>query len=479
MPGSPASIEKVEAMWMQCKPKRDIKLKDLMKMFRNKDIDVILQHPKNKEVVKLYKANKDIPKGTPVWLLDPCVTVYITTLPGGKKEVISEKEWKDTVTKAHKAMDFALKQYKSTHETMVYRHDLQNKALDEFYITSLFTASWWGEEGREPKKQKAASAAAVKTLEKVVKARDYKRFEAAVRDAETKIKAYGKGIDAYIAQHTGSAGNWETGLTWVKNGGFVIFGALAMTVAAPATAAGTLGYGALVGAGTSAMSSSANEAGRHWSGQNVTFSGSAKTVAKDIVYGGVLGALSAGAAKAIAGPLIGKFAEKLASRQLVSALINRASLSRFWPEMGRRVYERELNALMQSLSKEVADDAAGALIKITPQILDRMCVNVTIKVMSRLGVGTFRKSCEVAYKKHKVEKWTENYLKKNATKLKGNMTDEQVADLMAKDLANDPVAAEVLKMAVRSNAKVIEAELAKEIRKELERQIKANAKGKK
>ena len=152
--------------------------------------------------------------------------------------------------------------------------------------------------------------------------------------------------------------------------------------------------------------------------------------------------------------------------------------SRFWPEMGRRAYERELAALLKSMASGSAN-GAGTAIAITPQVLDRMCVNVSIKVMSRLGVGTFRKSCEAAYKKHKVDKWTENYLKKNATKLKGNMTDEQVAELMAKDLAKDPVAAEALKMAVRANTKVIEAELQKEIRKELERQIKANAKGKK
>ncbi len=459
-------------MWMKYKVKKDITLPDLLKRFRNKDIDVILQHPKNQAAVKAYKARQPIPKGTVVWLLDPGVTVYITTHPNGRKEVLSQKEWKASVAKAHKAMDMALRTYKSMFETMVYRHDLQNKVIDEFPIVSFFTSNWVGSKGDEPVTQKKAAAAAVKKLQSVVKARDYSKFEAAARDADRKVRAYGKGIDEWVAQHTGSAENWETGLTVVRDGAFVVFGALAMTVAAPATGAATLGYGALVGGGTSLMSSSANEAGRHWADPNLKYSDSAAKIAKDVALGSVFGAAGAGLARLISGALAGKFAERLANSQTISRLISRLSSARWFPEMGQRIYQRELSALMKSLSLDAADDITGALLTITPQVLDRMAVNVTIKVLSRGGVGGAKKITQEILKGNKGSAWVRKFFRDNAAKIKGKMSDDQIADLMATELMKDPLAAEAFEALAKGNVKLIEAELTKEIRKELTRKAR-------
>lgn len=451
-------------MWIAHKLKADTPLQDIAKKFRNTDISILLQHPQNKAAARAYKARKPVPKGTVVYLLDPKVTVYIMTTPKGKV-VLSEKDWKKNIAKIHKAMDFALKRFKSTHETIVYRHKLQSDVNDEFPIVSFFCSNWVGDKGDEPKAQKRASKASVDKLTKVVRGRDYKKFEQSCRDAEKKVNAYAKGVDEWVAQLTGSAENWETGLTFVRDGSFVIFGACAMTVAAPATAAATVGYGALVGGGTAFMSSSANEVGRAVAGDDLTLEESGTKIATAVVKGAAFGAAGAGIARVISGALGAKLAEKMASSQMATKLSYRLlSRSPLLPKLSQRVLEREVHALIK-----VSGEGTTYLAKET---LDKMVVNVLVKLMIRSSVGGTSKTLQEVVKGKKGSKWVQAFMQKNATKIKGKMDENKLAEIMAEELIKDPIALEAFEAVVKDNIKKIETELAKEIRKELQRQAK-------
>ena len=455
-------------MWMKVTVKSDIMLLDLMKKHKNTSIEVILKYPKNAAAAKAHKAQKPIPKGTIVWLLDPKAIVFISTLPNGQKEVVTEKQYWESKKKIDKALDVALKQHKLIYETLCYRHRIQNEALDEFWITSQFTASWWGEEGREPKKQLKNATAAYKKLKTVVNARKYSKFKSAVLKCDKAFREYGKGIDSYASQHTGSAENWENFAVVVRDLGFVTVGALAMTVAAPATAAATLGYGTLVGSGTAFLSTSANEAGRHISGQNITFTGSAKRVASEMLQGAILGAVSAGIAKYLSGFVLKHLGKRLLNPTAISKLIS--GESKFFSSLGKRAFERESEALIKTLSKGTNEKIAREMLQRmwSEQIFKKVVSNVTVKLSTRFFVGGSVKLLRV----YGLDAFIESYIKENASNIKGGTDDNKIAEDIAKKFGKDPKAKEMMKKVLKVNEKEIEKEVGKEMRKEMERRIK-------
>ena len=138
--------------------------------------------------------------------------------------------------------------------------------------------------------------------------------------------------------------------------------------------------------------------------------------------------------------------------------------------------------LMNTLTKKLGADITRASVAITPQVLDRMAVNVTIKLISRAGVGGTKKFVEELLKGSKGSAWVQKFFRDNATKVKGKMNESQIAELMASELIKDPLAMEAFEAMVKGNVKKIEAELEIVVRKELgrrAREIEKKAKKKK
>ncbi|MEW9922092.1 hypothetical protein AB2B41_21000 [Marimonas sp. MJW-29] len=450
-------------MWVSCKLKADRTLEDIAKEYRNTDIGVLLKHPKNKIAAKSCKAKQPVPKGSVVWLLDPKAKCYPVKTPKGI-EIYNEKEWKACQQQNAKSMDKTFRRVKMAHDNIAYRHDLQLEVNAEFPFVAFFSSNWVGSEGNEPTSERKASANAVAKLEKVVRARNMAVFEGAYADAKRKIEIYQRALQGWIKQLTGSAENWETGLTVVKETSFWIFGASAMTVAAPATGLAAVGYGALVGGGTKFMASTANEVGRALSGSEVNMSHSSKKVLLDVVNGAAFGGFTAGLGRLVSRSLLDKFAAKLIDKRLVVKLGNQfLKRCSWWSKLTDRVYFVAMNSAKKQVAKEFTGRAAKEvpiMLKGVPtRIFDHMAADVLVKFVTRLGLGGIRKAIDLAFLNDLIAKKAKDWAREEGLKMKGKATEEQIAKKMAEDLADGPMLDSIFEHIVRNN----QAAIAKEI----------------
>jgi hypothetical protein len=451
-------------MWLQYKLKKDRPFEEVAKEFNNKDVAFVLKHPKNGVAAKCVKSKQPVPAGTVVWLLDPRVTVYIMTTPKGKV-ALTEKEWKDNLKKINTAMDKVLRRFELRLDNLLGRHEGQRKVNEEFPIVSFFCSNWVGSKGNEPTKTRKDAQAAVRKLKSIVGARDYKNFEAAVRKAETAVNAYSKELYEWIEQLIGSGENWVTGLSVTRDASFAVFGACAMTVAAPATMTATLGWGATVGGGTAFMSSSANEVGKVVAGDDVKLGTSVKNIALAVAKGAAFGAAGAGITRLISGAIAGKVAEKMASSSVLQKMASRlVSRSPLIPKLSQRLVQAEIEAIRKASGKVV--------IEITPAVMDKMAINALTKVVLRTGTGSTSKTLQAVISGGKGSSWMEAFFKKNAQKI-ATMSEKEAAEFFAAELMKDPLALDAFEAIIKDNIKVYEAEFSAVVRKELERQAKA------
>lgn len=465
-------------MWMKQKTSKEIPFEEFARKHKNTKFDALLDFPANKEVAKLYRAKKPLPKGTVVWLLDPKVTVYITTLPGGKKHVSSAKEYKAAVAKIHKMMDFALKTYETYLETMDFRVNEMQKAYDKHYIVSFFTSNWVGSKGDRPDKQAKASAAAVRRLRAVVTGRDYANFEAATKAAHKAAMAYRQGIDDWINQHSGSSENFEMALTVVRDGGFMTVGVLAMTVAAPATALGTAGYAAAIGGGTSVLQSSADATGRFVAGDKLTFKGTAEKILLDGAKGagwGLVGAgLSAGLAKFVTGPLASAAAKRFGSSGFVKAMLGRITGSKWYVQFYRRVFQKELEAFEKEAVKALAagtygpaNEVTGAFIKAAREKAFQQFQKATLTVLTGEASKTIIKVFQEVMTGPKGSTYLRYFMSKKAPNITGKVSEKQLAGIIAEDLSKDDVAQSIFEEIVSRSLDQIAEKASADIRAEL------------
>lgn len=470
-------------MWMKQKTAKDIPLEEFAKKFKNSDIGILLEHPANKEVARLYRSKKPLPKGTVVWLLDPKVTVYVTTLPGGKKQISSAKEYKAAVAKIHKMMDFALKTYEAYLDTMDFRVNELQKAYDKHYIVTFFTSNWVGSKGDKPVSQARASAAAVRKLRAVVTGRDYAKFEGAVKAAHKAAMAYRQGIDEWANQHSGSSENFEMALTVVRDGGFLTVGVLAMTVAAPATGAATAGYAALIGGTTSTLQSSADAAGRAIAGEKLTFKDTAAKVLLDGAKGagwGLVGAgLSAGLAKFVTGPLASAAAKRFGSSGFVKAMIGRITGSNWYVQFYRRVFQKELEAFEKEAVKAIAagtygpaNEVTGAFIKAARDKAFKKFIDATLDVLTGEAADIIVKVFQEIMTGPKGSTYLKYFMSKKAPNINGKVSEKQLADIIASDLTKDAVATSIFEEIVKRSLDRVSAKASADIKGELKQAAK-------
>ena len=455
-------------MWIAYKVPSDMSLEDIAKKTRNTGLKAILTHPKNKAIAALYRQGQRIPKGTVVWVLDAKAKVYKVVV-NGKTVYLTEAEYKKQISEHNKVMDFAEKQYRLTYNTVVWRQNDRRKLNAKHWAVSSLTASWWGETGREPVKQQKAALAAYKQLATVVKSRDYARFAKAQQGAANAINAYAKGMDEWEAQHNGSAGNWITGVTVVRDASFITFGALAMTVAAPATVLGTVAAGAGVGGGTAVLKSGANEAGRVVAGQKVEFKDSAKKVMIDGFKGAIIGATSAGIAKWIGGFVAPKIAARLTTSKPATEFAARfVGKSPIFKRLSARIIGKETEALVKKLGMEAVSD-------IPQTALDRIGNQVIGKLLTRISVGSVVTVVDKYLLTPAAAKAMKAYMIANASSLI-NANSSQIGDSVAKGLDVHWIQTAIYEELLDGNKALLEKELSVAIRADLQARGKAKAK---
>ncbi|WP_264214736.1 LysM peptidoglycan-binding domain-containing protein [Leisingera thetidis] len=438
-------------MWIQHKVKEGETLEDIAKKYKVKDLKVLLQHPKNKPAAAAYRKKQPLKKGMVVHTPDPKAKCYVMKV-GNKQYPLSEKEWKQSTAALNRAMDLSLKRMKRELDSAKYRHKMQNDLDDEHFIISFLIRS-----GDGPVALQAMANGAVANLEKTVKRRDYKHFEFSMKLAEKQINMYRTGLGNWLSDVVGTAEGWKTGLSLVRDINFVIFGAAAMTLAAPATAVATVAWGTGIGAGTAVVAESANQIGKVIAGDPVTNKSSAKAIGKAMLRGGIAGGAGATIARFISGYVAPKLAEYILRNRVAARLATRLiSKSPLIPKLTDRLLEQEIKALGENVVK-----------RFSSQAYKELASKVLVKLFVRSGVSGTSKILQKILLSDSSRRPVHVYLEQNATTLKGKMDQKKLGERIAKLLQRDPVTDMAFETFCRSNVKKIEGELRAEVRKGL------------
>jgi hypothetical protein len=457
-------------MWIQHKVKNDgEKLEEIAKQYKIKDIKPLLQYRDNKKVAELHKKKKPLTKGMVVYVLDPNAKCYVAK-DGSKEVLLTEDQWKDATAALNKAMDKVAKGMRREFDSTQGRHFAQNDVNVEFPIVAFLSSNWVGGKGNEPTTTRRSAKAAVEKLEKVAAQHNYKDFEASVKEAERALNAYRAELGDWLEQLTGSAGNWATGLRVTSIVSFTIFGAAASTVAAPATLVGTIAVGAGVGAGSSFLQSGANEIGEVYAGGKADGIASLKTIAGDMVEGAAWGAAGSVVSRFIGNLVAPKLAEKMVTSPVATKFASKLvySQSSTFPKLTQRLVERELAKAGVNLANGTIFMPLDKAIKMA----NDLAAQVTIKFFVRLGTGGVRRTLQEVLDSSSNGQPVHTYLDQNATKIKGKMDETKLAELVAKDLENDPALYKAFEAIINDNMKEIEAELCTEIQNGIQANMK-------
>jgi hypothetical protein len=237
-------------------------------------------------------------------------------------------------------------------------------------------------------------------------------------------------------------------------------------VAAPATLVGTLATGAGVGAGTSFLQSGANEVGEVVAGGKADAIASLKTIAADMAKGAAWGFAGAGVSRFIGNLVAPKMAEKMVTSPVATKMATRLvfSQSSTFPKLTQRFLERELAKVGKNLS--------NGTIYMTLDEANKLAATITAKFVVRLGTGGTRRALQEVLASSNNGQPVHTYLDQNATKIKGKMDESKLADMIAKDLENDPAMFKAFEAIVNENMKQIEAEICTEIQNGIQANMK-------
>lgn len=423
-------------------------LEAVAKKFKVKKPTDIWKYPENGKLEKAYKSAKAFKKGDKLTMPDPKAKVFIVK-HGGKEFVISKSDY-DAMCKAlDKQMKAVYETLRISYENAEGRHDAQKKINDDFPIVSFLASGTSSVDG--PTVQRGVAKGMVKNIKSLMDGKKYKEFPKAVEYAEDAINIYRKALGKWLDKLTGNAENWATGIAITRDASFVIFGAAAMTVAAPATAAATIACGAGVGASTAFMGSVGKETGRRIAGEKVSGSESASNIAKDTLLGAGLGGLTAGAGRALSKGVVDKLAGKIANSKAATAIANRlAGSGKPFSASFKRVAELEMAAFRKA-GQNATISVDEAYRRIGPRAM--------AKVITRMGVGGTSKVLVKG-----TPKLIESFVKSNGTKVRGKMDGRKIAELIANELGNDKLYEDTFLKALEANQAKLEAEFKAEMR---------------
>ncbi|MCF6231998.1 MAG: hypothetical protein L3J36_02660 [Rhodobacteraceae bacterium] len=230
-------------MWITYKWKKGDSFDKLAKTSKVKNADIILNFPKNKEVLKLHKAKKEIPVGTQVWILDPKAKIYKTKV-NGKDVYFGEPELKSATAAHTKLMKGFVAGFDAQLAHLKGSHDQLNAAIKKYWMVGFLYS-----EGNttEPKSQLKKAQASLKKLTKISKTDKVHEFYDQLGPVEKDCEAYQKALQAWLkAMQTNL--NWSLG--WLGTANQFATGAatvMIVTACAPASIPAAILYGALAG----------------------------------------------------------------------------------------------------------------------------------------------------------------------------------------------------------------------------------------
>ncbi|GMG85326.1 hypothetical protein LNKW23_45460 [Paralimibaculum aggregatum] len=454
-------------MWIRYKTAEGDTPATIARKFKLKDPKVLLANPKNKGLKAQLAKRDPLPKGTVIWVPDPGARVFVTK-DGGKDVVMEADKWRKTQAALNKRMDQVARSLRRQFDMAEARHDAQDAVNEEFPVVSFFTSKWFGNDvGREPVPQFRKAKAAVEKLESTVSARNYKNFEADAKAAEKAINAYRAAIGAWIKQLTGSAENWVKGLSITRDVSFTVFGAAAMTVAAPASLGATLAWGAGVGASSGFMQSAATEAGKGLAGDKLDPLQSTRNIAAAMAKGAGFGMLGAGLSRFFAKHVAGKLAEKLLSGPVAQKFALKMAMRTSWlKSLTERMMQQEIRILVHAGKLPPSAIPTFTYKLCQGDWLIRTQQQVIAKFVTRLGMGTAMKVLG-AVMFGGGRKPVEDYVKANQLKLKGRMSEAQLGEKIARAVEKDPLMETAFTQIVAENKAGLEAELRKVLRAEI------------
>ncbi len=169
----------------------------------------------------------------------------------------------------------------------------------------------------------------VAAAEKALESGNFKSFPPIFTKAEANANKARAEMKKYVASMIDGGGDIELGLQIVSTTSFIVVGILAAPVAA-SYGAGAIGSAVIAGAGTSAVETLANEAGKGIAGSSKGFQDAGVNVLRDAFIGGSIGALVKGkggealfkkiapkAVKLLSGKLFEKASEKVVVKWLI------------------------------------------------------------------------------------------------------------------------------------------------------------------
>ena len=169
----------------------------------------------------------------------------------------------------------------------------------------------------------------VDAAQKALDSGNFKTFPAIFTKAQTNANKSRAEMKKYVADMIDGGSDIELGLQIVSTTSFIVVGIIAAPVAA-SYGAGAIGSAVIAGAGTSAVETLANEAGKGIAGQSKGFQDAGLNVLRDAFIGGSIGALVKGkggeavfksvapkAAKLLSGKLFEKASEKVVVKWLL------------------------------------------------------------------------------------------------------------------------------------------------------------------
>lgn len=416
------------------------------KKYKIKKPAEIWKYPDNAKLEKAYKSAQAFKKGDKLTVPDPKAKVYVGK-HGGKDFVISKAEYDRLLKDLDKEMEDVFQKLRVALENATRRHDAQLAINGKFPLVSYLSG---GSKG--PSTQRGMAENMLKQVKTIQSARKYKEFPTIAKASQDMTNAYRTALARWLDEVCGSAENWATGISLVRDGSFVIFSAAAATAAAPATLGATLMVGGGVGAGTGFMSSAGTQLGKVAAGEKVKAVGSLESIAWATFRGGCLGALGGAAGRALTKGVVDKIAARISSNSTASSIAGKlVGSSKPYSQLFRSVADTEMAALRRA-GLNVSGVSVDAMYK-------QVAAKSMAKLMARIGAGSSMKVIDkLAIKPF------ETYVKANATKIGGSADPKKLAIVIADGITTAKMLEEVFVKTLDANRAKLEKEFKAEIR---------------
>ena len=455
-------------MWLKYKSKQGDTLESIAKAHKLKKPDPLLQHPKNTGVYTKIRKNKGVvPPGTLIYVPDPRVKVYRIKNPNtGLVEAVEAREYAHFMAQADSMALAILDRWQAAFGGVEARYKGLEKVHEDSPVITFLTSSWTSSKGDKPVAQHKAAKASVDALEKIYKSKKYDQMQAQEKECQRTILAFRKGYTEWESLHTNSAQRWADNLKTTETISYVVLGAAATAMAAPATPLATVLVGGGVGGGAGFTKALIKEGGRGLAGYKMDTVESAKNIASStlqgIALGGVFGGLGGKIGPQVLKKLMPIFQKNMAARSIALKIVKQGSASRF---VDKAIW-KEVNKMFAETAKEVGDKSLIAMTKSEIFVEINTC---SIKVMARfimcLQMGALKKKLGDLAKDS--ASLIENWWKTKGLNLSGRVDEGSIADGIAAEIAGSQILEKFLDEVVVANWSDFEKQLKSELDKEL------------